>query len=352
MSAFPSSPADGDEFTLGNRTFTYNDTLGLWRVARASSSGSIVQSSGGAQVVSSTSEFDLNPPIGKIFYSQADSALFVFDGADYSDPVSGTKVASGNWTTEIDQLSVIRTVNMAALESGTTAAGIYFKEDGTKLFIYWWSGFGYRYGDVVSSYTLSTPWDISTAAYEGFFGIGTSGSPGDIYVTPDGLTMYVMQTDNQAGYMLKSTFGTAWDITTLSGKTQIERLWGHRASAMHIGSEGSKLYFAGHLETGSYYVESNLPTAYDVGTRTQVNEFNGSDRQIHGIFTNPSGTRLYGFTDTDIEQYEMTTPFDTSTATNRKVVDSPNNNNGGLFFSTTGEYMYVLYSTGSLVQYG
>lgn len=38
--AFPTSPNDGDFYTVANRTYVYNGTIGLWRVYRALSTGS------------------------------------------------------------------------------------------------------------------------------------------------------------------------------------------------------------------------------------------------------------------------------------------------------------------------
>ena len=92
MSAFPSSPSDGDEFSLGDRVFSYNASLNAWRVERTASSGATILSREGAQVVASTADFDLRPAIGAIVYSEADDALYIFNGAVYLDPVSGDTV--------------------------------------------------------------------------------------------------------------------------------------------------------------------------------------------------------------------------------------------------------------------
>ena len=92
MSAFPSSPADGDEFTLGDRVFFFDAALPAWRLARTFSSGATVVSSDGAQVAATTADFDPNPAIGALAYSEADSAMFIYDGSGYINPVTGTTV--------------------------------------------------------------------------------------------------------------------------------------------------------------------------------------------------------------------------------------------------------------------
>ena len=70
-------------------------------------------------------------------------------------------------------------------------------------------------GDDVNEYDLSTPWDISTASFNQNFSVSAQEtSPQDVFFKPDGTKMYVLGSggDDVNEYDLS----TAWDISTAS----------------------------------------------------------------------------------------------------------------------------------------
>ena len=89
----------------------------------------------------------------------------------------------------------------------TSPGGVFFKPDGLKMYVVGTSG-----TDILE-YTLGTAWNISTATFvQAFFVANQGTSPTDVFITDDGLTMYVLvsSADSVFGYKL----GTAWDIST------------------------------------------------------------------------------------------------------------------------------------------
>ena len=90
----------------------------------------------------------------------------------------------------------------------TNPYGCFFKPDGTKM---------YMVGDINNSvyqYSLSTSWDVSTASYDSvIFSIGSQEAlPTGIFFKPDGSKMYI---SGQGGDDLNQySLSTAWDIST------------------------------------------------------------------------------------------------------------------------------------------
>jgi len=89
----------------------------------------------------------------------------------------------------------------------TNTRGLFFKPDGTKMYLTGVSS------DAVSEYNITTAWDISTAAFSQRFSVLTEeNNPNDVFFKPDGTKMYVLGTggDDVNEYDLS----TAWDVST------------------------------------------------------------------------------------------------------------------------------------------
>jgi DNA-binding beta-propeller fold protein YncE len=85
--------------------------------------------------------------------------------------------------------------------------GIFFRPDGTKMYMV---GLGNRR---VYSYTLSTPWNLNTASYDNvFLSVSQDNGPTDIFFKPDGTKMYMVGIGSDRVYSY--TLSTPWNITT------------------------------------------------------------------------------------------------------------------------------------------
>ena len=90
--------------------------------------------------------------------------------------------------------------------------GMFFKPDGTKLYMIGIAN------DIIIQYSLSTPWNLSTAVYENkFYNINsTTYDPYDLTFTPDGYTLYITGystgTTNTVS-VRKYTLTTPWEIS-------------------------------------------------------------------------------------------------------------------------------------------
>ena len=78
-------------------------------------------------------------------------------------------------------------VSFSVAAQETNSSGIFFKPDGTKMYILGLTG------DDVNEYDLSTAWDVTSASYLQNFSVAAQESqPQGIFFKPDGTKMYVI----------------------------------------------------------------------------------------------------------------------------------------------------------------
>jgi DNA-binding beta-propeller fold protein YncE len=101
------------------------------------------------------------------------------------------------------------TTNYSVASQDTGPQAIAFKDDGAKMYIIGGAG------DDVNEYDLSTAWDVSSASYVQNFSVAAQETgPSGLYFKPDGTKMYVIGSsgDDINEYALS----VAWDISTAS----------------------------------------------------------------------------------------------------------------------------------------
>jgi hypothetical protein len=89
--------------------------------------------------------------------------------------------------------------NFSVATEETNSTGIFFKPDGTRMYI---TG---NTGDDVNEYSLSTAWDVSSASYVQNFSVSAQDTaPLDIFFKPDGTQMFIIgnSTDSVYSYTL------------------------------------------------------------------------------------------------------------------------------------------------------
>jgi DNA-binding beta-propeller fold protein YncE len=131
----------------------------------------------------------------------------------------GTKVyVVGVFNTNVDEydLSTAWDMSTASFNQSfdvstqeTDPRAVFFKSDGTNMYVLGTSG------DDVNQYALSTAWDISTASYTKAKSISSEDlTPSGLYFKSDGTKMYVV---GDAGNDVNEyDLSTAWDVATAS----------------------------------------------------------------------------------------------------------------------------------------
>jgi len=172
----------------------------------------------------------------------------------------------------------------------SSPGGLFFKPDGTKMFV---SGF---VGESLNEYTLSTPWDISTASYanSSFSLTSQDGSPGGIFFKPDGSRFYFIGLSNDNVYQYN--LSTPWDVSTVSysGIAFDTSSQDTSARGLTFKPDGTKMYIAGEINDKIH--EYELSTDWDISTASYSSlsfDVSPQDSKPYGISFKPDGTKLF-----------------------------------------------------------
>jgi hypothetical protein len=191
--------------------------------------------------------------------------------------------------------------------------GICFKTDGTKMYILCNATVSGNNGEIFE-YDLSTPFDISTATYNSktYTGIDINGR--GLAIKSDGTKIFVCE-DGGGTSVIAYTLSTPWDISTASaaGETFNFTAQGSSGYAVNFKDDGLKMYV--FFQTG-LVSEYTLSSAWNVTTASHTATFNFGAGILGGCIS-PSGDRIYkqeSDSQATITEYFLTTAWDVSTA--------------------------------------
>ena len=231
-------------------------------------------------------------------------------------------------------------VSFSVASEETTPTGLFFKSDGTKLYV---CG---QTGDDVNEYNLSTAWDLSTATYNQNFSVSAQeSSPAGIFFKADGTKMYIVGL--LGGDILEYTLSTAWDVSTAS-YTQNFSVSAQEVnpSGIYFKPDGTKMYHTG--DNSDTVHEYNLSTSWDVSSASFSQSFSVSTQEGNpkGVFFKSDGTKMYicGYNSDSVHEYNLSTAWDITTATYSVgfSVTAQENTPRDVFFKSDGTKMYIL----------
>ena len=193
----------------------------------------------------------------------------------------------------------LQEISVAAKENYPT--GLSFKPDGTKMYTI---GSG---GDSVDEYDLGTQWDVSTAVYLREISVLAHGTgPRSVFFKPDGTKMYVVDSDDDT--VDEYDLGTQWDVSTAVYLREISVVAKDTFPlGLFFKPDGTKMYVAG--ATDVTVDEYDLGTQWDVTTAVYLQEISVAveDATPSGVFFKPDGTKMYmvGFTGQAVYEYDL-----------------------------------------------
>jgi len=286
------------------------------------------------------------------------NTLFAFSNAPASGTAAGFALAltGGNAAETYDLANAsYDSVSFSYKSQEEQGTDIFFKPDGTVLYIMG------ETGDDINQYSLSTAWDISTASYVQNFSVASQEtSPRGLFFKTDGTKMYVcgISGDDVNEYSLS----TAWDISTASYVQNFSVSAQETApGAIFFKPDGTKMFIGGAI--GDDVNEYSLSSAWDISTASYSQNFSISSQEtnIGGLQFLSDGSKMFvvGGGGDAVFQYSLTTGWDVSTASYDSVsfsVASQATAPVGLFFKSDGTKMYVIdvvqdavyqYTTGS-----
>lgn len=224
----------------------------------------------------------------------------------------------------------------------TTPTGVKFKSDGTEMYVVGASS------DSVHQYSLSTPWDITSASFLQTFSVSAQEAlPFDIAFKSDGTKMYITGLIGQD--INEYNLSTAWDISTASyNQNFVPSAQLTEPASVFFKTDGTKMYIlasgAGELDVNEY----DLSTAWDISTSSfsQAFDISSQDNSPQGLSFKSDGTKMYmlGATGDDVNEYSLSTAWDISTATfsHSFSISSQDTSPSGIAFKSDGTIMYMI----------
>lgn len=239
----------------------------------------------------------------------------------------------------------------------TSPYSVYFNSSGTVMYILGTAG------DDINNYTLSTPWDLSTASFHSLYPVFTQAgtTPSSIALNSTGNKMYLLSNTYDMVYEYENSNPPYFNAPYLT-----------YTNALYVGSQqtvpygialsndDSKLYVVGTSPLVIHEYTLSTPGSLNTGTYSG-NSLNLSSAvsSARDIFFGKEGTRLYvsdaGTTPKKIVQYNLSTPYDLSTATYYTSFLLPtfhSYSSIGLYFKPNGKSFYTVdLSSDMVVQY-
>lgn len=208
-------------------------------------------------------------------------------------------------TTATYNAGTLTSLNIAGIE--TSVDGLCMDPTGSYAFIVGSSS------GAVKRLDLSTAWDITTGTATQTVAVsGTIGTPTDLFISSDGLNMFVLSTTT----IFKYTMSTAWDLTTATytGSSLAINAVESAPTSLTFKSDGTKMYFSGTTTDALY--QYNLSTAWDLSSAVRETVYVHGGGNTYGTWFDSTGTRMYicGTSSLDVAQYTLITPWDISTA--------------------------------------
>jgi 6-phosphogluconolactonase (cycloisomerase 2 family) len=193
---------------------------------------------------------------------------------------------------------------------GTSVSGLEFSPDGTKMYVG-------NQSRSIYQFTLSTPWDVSTATYASISFTDTAGVPYEFRFNPTGTKMYRVNDNSTTSTIKEFTLSTAYDISTVTFSTQ------YALASTLIDPRGlcfspdGVYMFVTEQSTDKIY-RYTLSTPFLVTSATPSGELNISidESSITGIQFDSTGNNfvIIGPVSDRIIAFNVATPWDITTA--------------------------------------
>lgn len=219
--------------------------------------------------------------------------------------------------------------NFQAPSDSQASKSIMFNTDGTRMFFmnptnYQSSGL-YPFGNAFRQVDLIIPFDITTINMASLttFETGSSGA-GNMTISLDGINVYI--TDE--GLIKQYTLSTPFDITTISYTGNFYDAISNidDAGDLNISDDGQYLFVrtgvgvSGDPGAAEYIRRLELSTPFDLSTAIfSGNELLAGGSLItnsYGFRISPTGDKLYWGEKQYITEYDLSIPFDLTSATN------------------------------------
>jgi len=207
--------------------------------------------------------------------------------------------------------------NIERETSSQSVGGIYVKSDGKSFYVA-------NGRDVIHQYNLTNAWDLSSASYSGDSHSVSSqiSYATDLFFKPDGAKMFVLG-GGTSEYIYEYSLSTPWDITSASyNNTSLDiSTEDDNPNGMHIKEEGDRFFVIGRSDDSVW--QYSMSSAWDIGSGSYDNskfDVSRPSRYENGyptdVFVKPGGETFYVMfaAGEDILSYNLSSAWDVNMA--------------------------------------
>lgn len=225
---------------------------------------------------------------------------------------------------------------------------IFFKPDGIKMYIVSYGG------SRIFQYTLSTPWNLATAVYDAVELSTFIDAPGPtgLFFKSDGTRMFVASYVNNT--LFQYTLSTPWDLSTaVYASKSFDTTY--TCFSLYMKSDGLRVLVGDYSNNAvkSYA----LTSAWDISTASLTSTFSfastSNTSQTGPIFFKDDGLLMTvgDYSTNFVHQFALTSAFDITTATPTLTKDVSGSiaHLSGITFKTDGTVMYLVDEAGNFV---
>jgi hypothetical protein len=229
--------------------------------------------------------------------------FFKSDGTKmYVNGSSGDDINEYNLGTPWDVTTAVFSTLFSTAGQDTAAGDLFFSSDGTRLYI---TGDA---NNTIFQYSLGTAWDISTATYSSIsFSVAAKDTnPSGIWFKSDGTKMYVcgFSSDSVHEYDL----GTAWNVSTATFLQSFSVSSQETVPAsINFNNDGTKFYIVGSTNDNIY--EYNLGTPWNISTAVYYGRSYVGNQEVTptGLYITTDNVYVVGSTNDTVYQYYSNT---------------------------------------------
>ena len=232
-------------------------------------------------------------------------------------------------------------VSFSVASQDTVPEEILFNPSGTKMYILGSTN------DTVFEYDLTTAFDITTASYQRSKSVTTEDiNPTGMAFNSDGTKMYI--TGNNTESVFQYSLSTAYDVSTASYDSVSFSVTSQdtRPYGLAFNTDGTKMFVCG--DDGNDVNEYALSIGFDISTASYTQNFSVASQETNPrhVSFKPDGTRMYivGTASDDVNEYELTTAFDVSTASFLRAfaMNTEDTATKGITFNSDGTKMFMV----------
>lgn len=240
--------------------------------------------------------FSVNPPESQpqdVTFDPTGTRMYVIgfntDTVYHYDLSTAWDISTASFGSPTDSFSV-------AAQTGLPK-GVAFRPNGTKMVV------TDSNAARIYSYDLSIAWNVASATFDTFLFIGND--PQGLEFSGDGTKLYVLRGQVSFQAIREYTLSTPWDLSTasfvqsLDVSTEITQPYG-----LTITPDGTQAFVCGTLSNGVYRYD--LSTAWDISSGVFIESFDPStqDDTPTDVTFKPDGSKMYIIGDQNNSVYE------------------------------------------------